>query len=46
MSTTDNLDEVCWSARDLLAVMAAARKQREPIGAVIDKPLDLVGEGS
>ena len=47
-ATTDltaNLDERCWSARDLLGLIAAAREARvrDPLGYISDAVLDMVG---
>lgn len=44
---TETLDLPCWSARDVLTLVAAVRLQaeRDPLGALADCVLDLVGEG-
>jgi hypothetical protein len=39
-----NLDEHCYSLRDFLAVIAAARLARSPLDDVVDRLLDMVGE--
>lgn len=39
---TDNLDEKCYSLRDFLAVIAAARLARHPLDDVADRLLDMV----
>ena len=41
---TANLDEPCYSLRDFLAVIAAARSERHPLDVVVDRLLDLVSE--
>lgn len=43
-TTTENLDERCYSLRDFLAVIAAARVARHPLEDVADRLLDMVGE--
>ena len=42
LGITDNLDEKCYSLRDFLAVIAAARLARHPLDDVADRLLDLV----
>ena len=37
---TDNLDVRCWSARDLLQLVAAARQVRNPLAFIADALLD------
>lgn len=44
LAVTDNLDEHCYSIRDFLAVIAAARLARHPLDDVVDRLLDMVGE--
>ena len=46
MSLTDNLDEVTWTARDIVEFLSAIRLAgvRDPIGFAIDAILDLVNE--
>lgn len=41
---TDNLDEKCYSLRDFLSLVAAARLARTPLEDVADRLLDLVAE--
>lgn len=44
LGITDNLDEKCYSLRDFLAVIAAARLARHPLDDVADRLLDMVVE--
>lgn len=44
LAVTHNLDEHCYSLRDFLAVIAAARLARHPLDDVVDRLLDMVGE--
>ncbi|MDR7253721.1 hypothetical protein J2X46_002711 [Nocardioides sp. BE266] len=44
LTIADNLDERCYSLRDFLALVAAARLERTPIDNLADRLLDLVGE--
>ena len=46
-TATDALDLRCWSARDLLTLISAARGigARDPLGLVADRVLDVVNEG-
>ena len=39
-----NLDDHCYSLRDFLAVIAAARLARHPLDDVVDRLLDLASE--
>lgn len=41
---TANLDEPCYSLRDFLAVIAAARLARHPLDDVVDRLLDMVAD--
>ena len=38
---TANLDDKCWSLRDFLELVAAAREARVPLSDVTDRLLDL-----
>lgn len=44
LAVTHNLDEHCYSLRDFLAVIAAARLERTPLDSLLDRLLDMVGE--
>ena len=44
MSVAEDLDAKCYSLRDFLAVIAAARLARSPLDDVVDRLLDMVGE--
>jgi hypothetical protein len=46
MEITANLDEKCYSIRDFLAVIAAARLARHPLDDVADRLLDMVDHAS
>lgn len=41
---TANLDEPCYSVRDFLVLVAAAKGARKPLDAVADALLDMVAE--
>lgn len=43
LTVTQNLDERCYSLRDFLAVIAAARLARHPLDDVADRLLDMAG---
>lgn len=42
LAVADNLDERCYSLRDFLSVIAAARLARHPLDDVADRLLDMV----
>lgn len=44
LTVTDNLDDRCYSLRDFLSVIAAARLARHPLDDVADRLLDMVVE--